>query len=158
MSSDNQFTALGPAVSGFQTHGTNIQKGAECAGTELGVQGTGPIGVLGQGQGGPGGEFASDSALDAQIRVRPHPMLKLGVPVDAHPQEFARITSLPASGTAGDFFLGTFGAAAPGGGRTSSCALWLCVTSAGPQGVPPAQWCQVLLGNPVAGESRPPNI
>lgn len=150
MSSDNQYTALGPAVIGFQTHGANIQKGAAVAGTELGVQGTGPIGVLGQGQGGPGGEFVSDGDLDAQIHLRPHPMQELGVLVNVQPQEFAKITSLPVSGTAGDFFLGTFGVTAPGG-RTSRCALWLCVTSAGTHGPPPAQWCQVLLGNPVAG-------
>ena len=51
MSSDNQYTALGPAAVGFQTDGANIAKGAEVAGTQLGVHGSSPVGVLGQGQG-----------------------------------------------------------------------------------------------------------
>src|SRR6266567_2882659 len=49
MSSDNQFTALGPAVIGFQTHGTNITVGADITGNQIGVQGSGPIGVSGIG-------------------------------------------------------------------------------------------------------------
>jgi hypothetical protein len=153
MSSDDQFTALGPAFVGFQTNGANIQKGAVVAGTELGVQGTGPVGVLGQGQGGPGGEFASNGDLVAQVRVQPHPMDVPDAMAPAQPQEFVRITSLPVLGTAGDFFLGAFEITQRGGSRTSSCALWLCVTTAGRQGAPAAQWCQVLLGNPVAGQA-----
>jgi hypothetical protein len=43
MPSSNQFTALGPAIVGFQTNGANIQNGAVVAGTELGLQGTGPV-------------------------------------------------------------------------------------------------------------------
>jgi hypothetical protein len=39
MSSDNQFTALGPTIIGFQTNGSRIQRGAEIAGTELGIRG-----------------------------------------------------------------------------------------------------------------------
>jgi hypothetical protein len=118
------------------------------------VQGNGPIGVLGRGQGGPGGVFASDGGLVAQIRVQPHPMDVPDAMAVAQPQEFARITSLPISGTAGDFFLGAFEVTQRGGGRTGSCALWLCVTTAGSQGSPPAQWCQVLLGTPVAGQAK----
>lgn len=37
MSSDNQFTALGPAVIGFQTNGANIQTGADVTGKNFGV-------------------------------------------------------------------------------------------------------------------------
>jgi hypothetical protein len=40
MSSDNQFTALGPALIGFQTHGANIQDGANISGNNFGVIGT----------------------------------------------------------------------------------------------------------------------
>jgi hypothetical protein len=36
MGSDNQWTALGPAVIGFQTHSTNIQVGAEISGNDIG--------------------------------------------------------------------------------------------------------------------------
>jgi len=39
MSSDNQFTALGPTIIGFQTNGSNIERGAEIAGNELGIWG-----------------------------------------------------------------------------------------------------------------------
>jgi hypothetical protein len=37
MSSDDQFTALGPATVGFQTHGANIERGAELTGTLVGA-------------------------------------------------------------------------------------------------------------------------
>jgi hypothetical protein len=50
MSSDNQYTALGPAVVGFQTDGANIDVGADVAGTKLGAKGRcdeGP-GVVGE--------------------------------------------------------------------------------------------------------------
>ena len=39
MSSDNQWTALGPAEVGFQTHGANIKAGADVAGTVIGAKG-----------------------------------------------------------------------------------------------------------------------
>src|SRR5262245_23691205 len=38
MSSDNQYTALGPAIIGFQTNGSNIDKGAAVAGKQVGVE------------------------------------------------------------------------------------------------------------------------
>src|SRR5947209_8478516 len=41
MSSDDQYTALGPAPIGFQTHGANIRIGADLAGNTIGVRGTG---------------------------------------------------------------------------------------------------------------------
>jgi hypothetical protein len=108
------------------------------AGTQLGVHGTGPVGVLGQGQGGPGGEFTSDGNLDAQIHVQPHPIANPGVAVNVPAQEFAKISSLPVSGRAGDFYLGTFTIAEPAGPPITRCALWLCVSSSGPQGRPAA--------------------
>src|ERR1700687_5700235 len=53
MSSDNQFTALGPTIVGFQTDGANIDRGAEIAGNQIGVKGTciGPVGDGVQGHG-----------------------------------------------------------------------------------------------------------
>jgi hypothetical protein len=39
MSSDNQYTALGPAIIGFQTDGANIDQGASIGGNEVGVVG-----------------------------------------------------------------------------------------------------------------------
>jgi hypothetical protein len=49
MSSDNQFTALGPTVIGFQTNGSNIDQGVNASGKLIGVVGTGPFGVQGHG-------------------------------------------------------------------------------------------------------------
>lgn len=38
MSSDNQFTALGPTIIGFQTNGSNIERGADVQGQKLGIR------------------------------------------------------------------------------------------------------------------------
>jgi hypothetical protein len=54
MSSDNQYTALGPAIVGFQTDGTQIDRGAEIAGNLLGIKGT--AGGQGDGVQGFGGD------------------------------------------------------------------------------------------------------
>src|SRR5689334_21133654 len=40
MSSDNQFTALGPAVVGFRTDDANIQIGAQISGNTVGIKGS----------------------------------------------------------------------------------------------------------------------
>src|ERR1700730_12580235 len=50
MSSDNQYTALGPAAVGFQTDGANIDHGAEISGKSVGVHAScdGGDGVAGQ--------------------------------------------------------------------------------------------------------------
>lgn len=175
MSSSNQYTALGPAVVGFQTHGANIDKGAEVAGTQMGLVGTGPTGVLGHGQGdsgigvhgqgtglgpgvvgegldgGYGGTFSSGGGmgLGPQINILPNAMSSLpDFPQEVQPREIGKTPFLPYYGTIGDFFLGTFEAPAPG------CALWLCVTSQvtnADGSSHAAQWCQVLLGTPVDG-------
>jgi hypothetical protein len=39
MSSDNQFTARGPAIVGFQTDSSSIDRGAEIAGNSVGIKG-----------------------------------------------------------------------------------------------------------------------
>ena len=49
MSSDTQYTALGPTTIGFQTSGTNILMGVDAGGNNVGVAGRGPLGVLGDG-------------------------------------------------------------------------------------------------------------
>ena len=54
MSSDNQFTALGPAAVGFQTNGANIAIGADIAGSQEGVRGRCDAGVGVSGAGGIG--------------------------------------------------------------------------------------------------------
>src|SRR5271169_5352423 len=60
MSKDNQFTATGPTIIGFQTDGTRIDRGADISGNEFGIKGTGvgtgAAGVIGQaGQGNADG-------------------------------------------------------------------------------------------------------
>lgn len=58
MSSDTQFTALGPTEIGFQTHGARIQKGADVAGIVFGARGT-CMGSVGDGVQGVGaGHFS----------------------------------------------------------------------------------------------------
>jgi hypothetical protein len=59
MSSDNQFTALGPAIVGFQTDGANIDRGAEIAGKS--------VGILGHCDGGNGVHGQSGSATDSGV-------------------------------------------------------------------------------------------
>ena len=53
MSSDNQYTALGPAAVGFQTNGANIDVGAQISGNTVGIRGScqGPVGDGVQGNG-----------------------------------------------------------------------------------------------------------
>lgn len=41
MSSDNQYTALGPAAVGFQTNGANIDKALRFPGNTIGIRGIG---------------------------------------------------------------------------------------------------------------------
>lgn len=168
MPSSNQYTATGPSIVGFQTDGAHIQTGAAVAGTSLGLQGTGPTGVLGQGQGnsgigvhgvgqgtgagvlgqggdaGPGGKFVPGGDLSPQIHLQPNAMPQnVGTLMDVQPQQIGKLPPLPLHGTAGDFFLGRFETPAPG------CALWLCVTSEITSGQGSgAEWCQVLLGHP----------
>lgn len=68
MSSDNQFTALGPTEIGFQTNGSNIRIGVEVTGREIGVRGRGDtsFGVEGTGAGGgvhgKGGSVREDTS------------------------------------------------------------------------------------------------
>ncbi len=65
MSSDNQFTALGPAIIGFQTHGANIDAGADIAGNQVGVRGR-CQGAVGDGVQGFGtGNFSGTAGFGA---------------------------------------------------------------------------------------------
>ena len=60
MSSDNQFTALGPSAVGFQTHATGIDKGVDAFGNSIGVRGSSSTGdgVIGStNKGGKSGVF-----------------------------------------------------------------------------------------------------
>ncbi|MGA7123471.1 MAG: hypothetical protein WBY94_25430 [Polyangiaceae bacterium] len=58
MGSDNQWTALGPAIVGFQTDGTNIDRGADIAGKLVGIKGA-CMGDVGDGvQGFGAGNFS----------------------------------------------------------------------------------------------------
>lgn len=63
MSSDNQFTALGPAAIGFQTNGSNIDRGVDVSGNTFGVRGT-CTGSVGDGVQGMGsGNFSGTAGF-----------------------------------------------------------------------------------------------
>jgi hypothetical protein len=152
MTSDNQFTALGPATVGFQTHGTHVDRGAEIAGREFGVFGAGTVGLIGEGEedgvrghggSGRGGRFASGE-LHAQLRLDPQPMAGDGASRPAEPSELVE-PALPWTGERGDLWMTEL----PDGDRTP-VALWLCVRD-GHTDSEPARWCQVLLGRSIAG-------
>jgi hypothetical protein len=165
-SAATNFIATGPAAIGFETKSAAIQNGAEVTGTILGAQGTGPtgvigqstgagpagviapgVGVLGRGDGGPGGKFTTVGLLDAQLNLQPYPQPLAVVPENVQPQQFVNKVELPRQGTAGDFYLRAYELAETAG--STSCALWLCVTSS--TATTPAIWRQVLLGSPNTG-------
>ena len=135
MSSDNQYTALGPAAVGFQTDGANIAKGAEvaCHAARRARHRPGRRARPGPGRSGRGIHLGREprradpraAAPDGQSRrrgERPGP----GVRQDLLAARIPR---------GGDFYLGTFTIAEPAGPPITRCALWLCVSSSGPQGL-----------------------
>lgn len=165
------FKATGPAVSGFNAQGANIdvggsfggrQVGAECRG-QTGVVGAGEVvgvaasgrafGVVGRGvDGGRGGKFEAP-ALIAQVQLKPHPPASRGdgrAAQQVAPREFTE-PHLPKVGAKGDLYLAGFNREVVPDGM-APLALWLCVESGGPKD-PGAQWCQVLLGNMVEGKA-----
>jgi hypothetical protein len=168
MSSDKQFTALGPAAVGFQTDSTKIERGVHAQGTtfgvdgyggEFGVRGTGNSGVIGIGTSsadGAGGKFSS-ADLVPQLHLKPQLMAE--PPPGKQPHyvlEFPKPQTLPILGRAGDFWLAQHDAVEHDPVHT--CSLWLCVQDSvqGPTGITsPAMWRQVLLGGPYPGKSHP---
>ena len=156
MSTSDQFTAFGPAAVGFQTDGTEIDRGAEIAGNTFGVLGSGLTGVIGQGEqdgvqgkggSGRGGRFESGNAR-AQINLQPQPMVVEDVSQPAQPFQLTG-TRLPIVGEVGDLWMSQI----PHATHTPA-ALWLCVR-AGETKDEPALWCQVLLGSSVPGTTMP---
>jgi hypothetical protein len=175
MSLDEQFTAKGPAAVGFQTRPnvTGIHRGVDVIGTELGVRGRGPSGVVGVGtteegvrghgplgvvgegtrvgvvgvglENGPGGKFLSND-FRAQINLAPHSVFVPAQPKPAAPREFDAPVGgkLPKVGRLGDLW-----AFVTDPEQGSQCFLWLCV-SASIDGAG-AKWAQVLLGTPITG-------
>jgi hypothetical protein len=127
MSSDNQYTALGPAAIGFQTYSTDIDTGAQISGNSMGIDakgpigvrgtgvqsdtGAGPIGVQGIGDGGPGGSFTSSDTF-AQLRLEPQLMERIthdtgviSISVPEPSQQIPKINGLPKHGKLGDLWL-----------------------------------------------------
>ncbi|QNK79832.1 hypothetical protein [Nakamurella sp. PAMC28650] len=168
MSSDNQYTALGPAVIGFQTFGTEIDIGVDAGGNKVGVHATGPtavhgegdvVGVHGEGAVGvkgvgsaTGGSFAAED-LSPQIVLQPQSVEAPSRLIDATPQEFVQPGGLPRFGQAGALYMGEYITAQgdpndyqPG---IHLCVLWICVN--GGSHDQPALWRQVLLGDIVRG-------
>jgi hypothetical protein len=161
------YIATGPAPAGFLTApAASIVRGAEVTGSIAGALGIGPTGVIGQsnglgrgdviapgvgvlglGDGGPGGKFSTAGVLDPQLNLVPHPLAPALPLVPVQPTEFVNKVALPKEGTAGDFYARMY--ELPEAADLTRCALWFCVASATPtQG---AIWCQVLLGTPNEG-------
>jgi len=68
MSSDNQFTALGPAIIGFQTDSASIEVGADISGTQGGVRGRSQGPGAGDGvQGFGSGAFSGVAGFGANV-------------------------------------------------------------------------------------------
>jgi hypothetical protein len=162
------FKATGPAVSGFNAEGANIdvggsfggrQVGAVCkgqtgvvaSGEAVGVAASGrAFGIVGTGEHGRGGRFESPE-FTAQVQLRPHPPVSRGdgrAAQQVAPREFTE-PHLPKAGAKGDLYLAGFKRDVVPDGM-APLALWLCVESGGPKG-PGAKWCQVLLGNMLEG-------
>lgn len=169
MSSDDQYTALGPAVIGFQTFGTEIDVGVDAGGNKVGVHATGPVAIYGEGGdvgvhgdgavgvrgvgSATGGSFAAED-LSPQIVLQPQSVESPGRVVDATPQEIVQ-PGLPRNGQAGGLYMGEYITAEgdpndypPG---LHLCVLWLCVN--GGSHDLPALWRQVLLGDIVRGST-----
>jgi hypothetical protein len=173
-SSDNQFTALGPADIGFQTNGAHITVGADITGNKIGVQGSGPIGVSGIGSRstttnpnmGVSGSCDTGSGVDGRSKsgagvsglsttgigvfgestVSRGGVFASGTGRGAQLQLRPQIVPfLPRDGQEGDLF------AARVNNPLEPCQLWFCVISASTDGHQPAQWSQVLLGSPFSG-------
>jgi hypothetical protein len=118
--------------------------GVDATGQQVGVHTTGRVGVLGEGSGGPGGEFKSHET-HAQLRLVPHgpgvtpttaevPSLEHRIPANR----------LPKDGELGDLLVTSHG------DTNIQCLLWLCVDGSAGN----AKWAQVLLGRPIQG-TRP---
>src|SRR5450755_748722 len=121
MSSDNQYTALGPAVIGFQTFGSEIDIGVDAGGNKVGVHATGPVAIHGEGDVGvhgegavgvkgvgsaTGGSFAAED-LSPQIVLQPPSVDPPGRVMDSTPQEFYQ-PGLPRGGQAGALYMGEY--------------------------------------------------
>ncbi len=65
MSSDNQYTALGPAIIGFQTDATRIDRGADIFGNEFGIRGASAngAGVIGESENQVGVEGRGETGI-----------------------------------------------------------------------------------------------
>ncbi len=167
---EEQYTAKGPAIVGFQTRPnvTSIERGVSVEGNRIGVLANGPVGVEGRGEvagvrgvgnvNGWGGEFKSEKYNSAQLNLTPHRMDQdLGVPVSKVPNQYPDIAhiqrQLPSVGKLGDLWMSSTGRPdrpeEGGKGPQPQCHLWLCVKAGTGAGKP--LWAQVLLGSPVPG-------
>jgi hypothetical protein len=170
MSSDNQYTALGPASVGFQTDSTDIDKGVQAQGNSVGVEGSGPTGVRGSGSdvgvhgagafgvygegrpGGAGGRFTSDDDVTPQLHLHPREIPHPPASVHVQPEEFPKWHMLPKRARHGDLWIAHHDARFINSQSvTKTTSLWLCVV-----GGENARWRQVLLGREYPGVREPP--
>lgn len=115
MSSDNQFTALGPAIVGFQTDAANIDRGAEIHGNQVGIKGfcDGPVGDGVQGFGS--GAFSGVAGFGADVAEANNPGTgvfgKGGTSRDVAPVGGPGVRGIGGGGSGG---VGVVGQAGPG--------------------------------------------
>jgi hypothetical protein len=136
-----------------ETADAGVYGGAIAIGT--GVRGHGNVGILGQGDSGPGvrghgigresrgGQFESTEA--AQVEIVPHEVgfafpSPVGVTARALPVG-AEGVALPRRGRGGDLMVLR--------DNQRACSLWFCVRGA--DGSVPARWAQVLVGDAFDG-------
>jgi hypothetical protein len=149
MSSDNQFTALGPAAVGFQTHGANIATGAFVQGTDKGAviegQNLGASVTCNAGDtlivtsnGGRGGTFNSGDVDRAQVSFFPFNNGGIGRRIPVNPEAFANdgiAVRMPIIGQQGDLLVMNV---------AQKTSMFLCVHASISER--PAAWQEVLLG------------
>jgi hypothetical protein len=114
-----------------------------------GVEATavGPVGWGISATGPKGGRFASADS-SAQLNLVPQVTASLGKAGPVTPAQFENPGAvLPRAGEAGDFWFTITGQ--PTDPETAT--LWICVRP--PVGTAPAQWSQVLLGQPFPGQA-----
>lgn len=180
MTSDNQFTALGKAIIGFQTYATEIDVGADIEGIDCGVKGRskdGPgvlgestgrdtispgvsgssikgAGVYGESHTGRGGVFRSKNDAVPQLRLLPHlmrvPAKKPASPEMFIPEGFDKLTE---DGVGGLPKEGKGGDLLVTQNDGDFCTLWFCVQGRDTKH-PAAQWSEVLLGTPILGRAE----
>jgi hypothetical protein len=139
MASDNQYTALGPAIVGFQTDGTNIQVGASIAGTKSGVTGISNVSPTGVGVQGEGVQFGVHGFAVVSTAANTPPSLggASGVGVFGSSDSGTGVLGIGGSGIGVDANGGSGGVRAISNGGTGVSGVCLAIIRTPPDGSKP---------------------